>query len=132
VEKTGKKFSSAFQSGLLRNGLRVNNGWGIRPSDNSPKGVDWMVKFNGTEVTVSLTPEQAKVLIALLDNSVVSQKAVSEDVYLGLVAFRDQLTWDVGAAIHVDTNDPQQMGVLYRQVEQMLAAPSKQIAEVVG
>jgi hypothetical protein len=99
------------------------DGWGIRPSDNSPKGADGMVKFNGTEVTVSLTPSQAKMLIALLDNSVISSKAVSEDVYLGLVAFRDQLTWDVGAAIHVDTNDPKQMGVLYRQVEQMLGKP---------
>lgn len=87
-----------------------------------------MVKLvEDTVVTVGLTPEQAKVLIALLDNSVISPKAVSEDVYLGLVAFRDQLTWDVGAAIHVDTNDPKQMGVLYRQVEQMFAAPKKTV-----
>jgi hypothetical protein len=78
-------------------------------------------------ITIEMTPEQAKVLLALLDNSVVSPKAVSKDVYLGLIAVRDQLMWDIGTAIFVDTNDPRQMGVLYRQVEQMFAAPKKTV-----
>jgi hypothetical protein len=79
---------------------------------------------------MELTQEQVKQLVVLLDNTWIDRESVSDEAtYLGLIAFRDQLLFDAAKSIHVDANDPKQMGVLYRQVEKMFAPPTKK-AEV--
>jgi hypothetical protein len=88
-----------------------------------------MEEFKGTGVQAVLSPDDVKKLVALLDNSWISRESVNdESTYLGLIAFRDQLLFDAAKSIHVDANDPKQMGVLYRQVEQMFAPPTKKTA----
>lgn len=80
------------------------------------------INYDAGDVVLRLTKDEAKALVVLFDNSVLKLPVVSglqEQTYYGLTAFRDQLVWDIGDVVRIDTNDVQQMGTVYHQVDAM-------------